>query len=312
MKMLLETVSLRDIDVKSSPQVRREIHTEAVEDYSKVYKNKKPMPKATLCKVGISHYLVADGMHRVLAMMNAGVAERAFDVFQGSYEDCLLFAAGANQAHGVRRSSADKRTAIRSVLMTFPKKSNTAIAEIVGVTDKTVAEVRKELEKTGIVSEEKTRTGKDGKSYGSRSGNSEPEANGEPQPVRRGTPTLVEKVVDDMGIEVPQKALIFWNRRQEVQELMTSISRVKTQLAKSLQHHDPLYAEVSNTIIADLERVYGSLSVAKPYTVCPRCQGKLPDNCTTCSKRGLISKFYWDVQIDAETKKLREKIASKK
>lgn len=306
MKMLLETVSLRDIDIPASPTVRYEIHAEAVEDYAKLYKEKKPMPKAVLCKVGTRHYLVADGMHRIRAMLKAGVTERVFDVFQGKYEDCLLYAAAANKVHGVRRSNFDKRTAIRTVLLTFSKKSDGAIAEIVGVTDKTVADVRRELEKAGTITAAEKRTGKDGKSRSVNPGNSEVEI----QAVRPDK-TPFETPVDYMGLEIPQKALAFWHRRQEVQDALSLLSEIKTSLAKALQNHDPLYAEVSNTIISDLERVYGSLSVAKPYTVCPRCQGKLPENCTTCSKRGLISKFYWDVKIDEETKKLRSKVVSK-
>ena len=308
--MLLETVSLRDIDTNASPQVRHEIREDAVEDYAKLYKDKKPMPKAVLCKVTTGHYLVADGMHRVKAMLKAGITERAFDVFQGAYEDCLLFASAANQTHGVRRTSADKRTAISSVLKVLSEKTDKEISDIVGVTDKTVGDVRKELVKTGVIVSTGKRIGRDGKTRRVNVGNSDVEANGEPQPVRGTTTKSVE--VDDMGLEVPTKALVFWKRRQEVQDLLTTISRIKTSLAKSLQQHDPLYAEVSNTIIADLERVYGGLSAAKPYTVCPRCQGKLPENCTTCSKRGVISKFYWDIKIDAETKNLRAKVVDKK
>jgi hypothetical protein len=294
MKMFLETVSLRDIDVAASPKVRATIHEEAVEDYSHLYKDKKPMPKAVLCKVAIGHYLVADGMHRVAAMISAGIPERAFDVFQGTYEDCLLYAAGCNQTHGVRRTGADKRAAIKSVLAIFPKKKDVEIASIVGVTDKTVAAVRhpeRKKKKPVGISDQTTEVP-------SNNGDAEAQA--------------VRPVTDDMGLPVPTPALAVWRRRQEAQDLLSTISHIKTTLAKALREHDPLYAEVTNTIISDIERVYGSLSVAKPYTICPRCQGNLPDNCTTCSRRGVISKFYWDVKIDAETKKLRSNLAAKK
>jgi hypothetical protein len=316
--MLLETVSLKDIDISSSPTVRYEIHPEAVEEYARLYREKKPMPKAVLFKVGTGHYLVADGTHRIAAMRLAGLTERGFDVVQGSYEDCLLYAAAANQGHGVRRSNADKRTAVESLLKTFPRKSDRDISEISGVGYTLVASVRKSMEKTATIKESPKRIGSDGKvrKVNCPRGqlvNVKSENIGDSE-IRTG-PTKtgkMEAVLDEMGLEVPGGALVFWNRRQEVQDLMTAISRVKTSIANSLKERDPLYVEVSNTIIADLDRVYGSLSVAKPYTVCPSCQGRLAEKCTTCSRRGLISKFYWDVMIDAETKKMRSRIASKK
>lgn len=62
--------------------------------------------------------------------------------FQASRRDALLYAAGANGAHGLRRTNADKRRAVLLVLAACPKWSDRKIGEICGVDHKTVAAAR--------------------------------------------------------------------------------------------------------------------------------------------------------------------------
>lgn len=90
------------------------------------------------------HWL-ADGFHRVEAHSLAKRTEVAADVRQGSRKDALLFAAGANASHGLRRTTADKRRAIELVLGNFPKLSDRKIGEAVGVDHKTVSATRARL-----------------------------------------------------------------------------------------------------------------------------------------------------------------------
>ena len=51
-------------------------------------------------------------------------------------------ASGANAVHGLRRSSEDKRRAVKAAIALRSELSNRAIADHVGVDDKTVASVR--------------------------------------------------------------------------------------------------------------------------------------------------------------------------
>jgi len=67
-------------------------------------------------------------------------------VRDGSKREALLHAAGADQAVGLRRSSADKRRAVRLLLAAYPKWSNRKVGEACGVDDKTVAAVKRSLE----------------------------------------------------------------------------------------------------------------------------------------------------------------------
>ena len=61
-------------------------------------------------------YWLADGFHRVRAAQEAGLAGINADVRQGTRRDAVLFSAGANAVHGLRRSNADKRRAVETLL----------------------------------------------------------------------------------------------------------------------------------------------------------------------------------------------------
>lgn len=61
-------------------------------------------------------FWLAEGFHRVAAALQAGFAELPCDVRQGSLRDAILHSAGANAAHGLRRTNADKRRAVLMLL----------------------------------------------------------------------------------------------------------------------------------------------------------------------------------------------------
>ncbi|WP_295446486.1 ParB/RepB/Spo0J family partition protein [uncultured Thiodictyon sp.] len=91
--------------------------------------------------------IVADGFHRVAACRTAGIEDIPVRLQQGTRRDALLFAVGANAAHGLRRSNADKRKAVETLLQDpeWSQWSDRAIAAQVKVSDKTVASVRRDI-----------------------------------------------------------------------------------------------------------------------------------------------------------------------
>lgn len=100
--------------------------------------------------------------------------------------------------------------------------------------------------------------------------------------------------LDKVGRPIPDGILELWNHAQEVgTRLRSAVSAIKCELEKGIGH-DKIYAELINSVISDAEALHYSLSQIIPFAVCPTCQGKLPDRCTTCRHRGFISKFYWD------------------
>lgn len=118
-------------------------------------------------------------------------------------------------------------------------------------------------------------------------------------------------VKDSLGITVPAKALVCWNRRDEVLAMMKDLSDIKTQIASSQKADDPLYVEVGNSTLADLSRCREGVSYALPFTVCPNCNGQLIEKCTLCKGRGVISKVLYQT-VPVEIRTIREKQAAKK
>ena len=122
----------------------------------------------------------------------------------------------------------------------------------------------------------------------------------------------VERVVtlDEVGTPIPDDALPFWNRKQEAQDLLSDISRIKSIVTTGRETMDPFYLHASNAVIYDLQTIYQHLLELKPYAVCTQCQGTpslQPDGCNFCKNSGLISKHQWDTQSMAEVKAMRLK-----
>lgn len=113
-------------------------------------------------------------------------------------------------------------------------------------------------------------------------------------------------VKDALGITIPAKALKYWNRRDEILDMMKDLSEIKTQIASSQKADDLLYIEVSNSTLADLAMCREGISYALPYTVCPNCNGQLIEKCTLCKGRGVISKRLYQT-VPAEIRSMREK-----
>ena len=72
---------------------------------------------------------------------------------------------------------------------------------------------------------------------------------------------------------------------------------------------DKLFAEVSfSSALSQLNQAWTDIQTAKPFAVCPTCQGQLPDNCTLCRGRGLVSEYRWNTCVTSEDKAFRAKV----
>lgn len=111
------------------------------------------------------HHWLGDGFHRCEAASRAGLLTVPCEVRQGSRRDAVLFACGANDSHGLRRTRQDVRRAIEILLRDeeWGKWSNAEIARRVGCSDMTVGTVRKELESTSQIGRLTERVGADGR-----------------------------------------------------------------------------------------------------------------------------------------------------
>lgn len=120
-------------------------------------------------------YWLADGFHRVAAyrrfLMDGKPSASAHalnaEVKQGTRRDAVLYACGANAAHGLRRTTADKRRAVETLLRDeeWRQWSDRKIADACAVDHKTVAGVRADLVAGGEIPHLAERQGSDGKVY---------------------------------------------------------------------------------------------------------------------------------------------------
>lgn len=136
-------VRLDQITVDGSCQLRADIDDEAAEDYAQAMKDGDVFPAVGLVFDGET-YWPWDGHDRIKAHQINKRAMIAAEVTEGTKQDAIVLAAGANQTHGRRRTSADKRKAIKALLTIkeWAEASDRVIAARVGVDNKTVAACR--------------------------------------------------------------------------------------------------------------------------------------------------------------------------
>lgn len=136
---------------------------------------------------------------------------------------------------------------------------------------------------------------------------SEPSSSGNTESKPASKPPKPTKVVlyDEVGIPVPDDAIPYWNRRQEVQDILTQITKLKSVVVGGREAQDCQWLKVTNSIENTFDSLRSLISEAKPYAVCTTCQGVpslQPEGCNFCKNTGLISRWQWDTQSRQEVK----------
>jgi len=128
------------------------------------------------------------------------------------------------------------------------------------------------------------------------------------QNIGEDNPTKIIEL-DASGYPIPEEALEFWHRSQDVQDLMTAVSKAKTAIENAKKADDPLFRCVSPAAIDHLSRAYQYLTDAKPYAVCLYCQGhyRMNKGCLNCKGVGLVSKFSYEKNAPEELRIIRER-----
>ncbi len=137
-------IALDNITLDPRCQPRTEMDPQLILDYVEAMRNGATFPPVIVYHDGSDYYL-ADGFHRVEATRLAGMSEIACDVRQGGLRDAMLHAVGANAAHGKRRTNADKRRAVETMLKDdeWSQLGDREIARRCAVTHPFVAKVRR-------------------------------------------------------------------------------------------------------------------------------------------------------------------------
>jgi ParB-like nuclease domain len=104
---------------------------------------------------------VVDGIHRVRAAMLRGAALIDAILFEGTENEAFLLAVRLNVAHGLPLTRADRVAAAVRIICSCPQWSDRAIASAAGLSDKTVASIRRQA--SAEIPQMPGRVGRDGR-----------------------------------------------------------------------------------------------------------------------------------------------------
>ena len=146
---MTEPIPIKQIKQDSALQPRAKMDLVIIDEYTDAMKAGSAFPAITVFKVG-EDYLLVDGYHRFMAAQGAKLKEILCDIRAGTMRDAILFSAGVNATHGLRRTNADKNRAALILLKDKEWKgwADTKIAAVCNISVDLVAKVRASLGKT--------------------------------------------------------------------------------------------------------------------------------------------------------------------
>jgi hypothetical protein len=153
----MKTININSIIIDKGTQSRAAISEDTVTDYAEAMQAGDEFPPVITFFDGVEYYL-ADGFHRLHAVKRLGKTSIQADVRTGTLRDAILYSLGANRDHGLRRSNADKRKCVQTLLDDFEwgDLSVNEMARICGVSPQLVLAVKAEMDGGEKVSTVKT------------------------------------------------------------------------------------------------------------------------------------------------------------
>mgnify|MGYP002622775989 CR=1 FL=1 len=138
---------VQSITVDETIQPRATLDSATVSEYAAAISDGAALPPITVYRLPDGTILLADGWHRLSAHQQIGRTEISAEVHEGTLDDAILAAAGANATHGLPRSNADKRRAVLMLLddVMYGQESDRWIAKAAGVSHTYVARIRAEI-----------------------------------------------------------------------------------------------------------------------------------------------------------------------
>lgn len=132
-------------------QSRASFNEACAQEYADEIKVGKQFTPVTVFFDG-ERYWLADGFHRYRAYVLAGHQSIRVEIENGSRRDAILFSAGCNATHGLRRDWKDVRHTVTKLLMDkeWGSWSNQKIGETCNVSHTYVSNIRKELTSIGF------------------------------------------------------------------------------------------------------------------------------------------------------------------
>ena len=143
----MKVLNISNIRIDGGTQARIALNQDVVKDYAEKMRDGEQFPEITVFFDG-SDYWLADGFHRYFATKSNSTVSINCDIKNGTLDDAILFAFGANGKRGLTMTAEDNRNVIYAMLRhpEWSKWSNAAIAKHVGVSKMTVGRVKATLD----------------------------------------------------------------------------------------------------------------------------------------------------------------------
>lgn len=137
---------LEDIRIDGGTQPRKTINENVVQEYAEEMDDGAIFPPVDVFFDGVDHWL-ADGFHRYHAHRRLLHNDIVAEIHKGTRRDAVLYSAGANADHGMRRTNTDKRRSVTALLEDgeWSQWSDREIARRCRVSNRMVGNVRSEV-----------------------------------------------------------------------------------------------------------------------------------------------------------------------
>ena len=152
-------LELDQIRIDGGTQSRVELNQETVAEYAQAFTDGVAFPPVVVFFDGASYWL-ADGFHRYFGARDAGESAIAVQVINGTKRDAVLYSLKANATHGLKRTNADKRKAVETLLKDaeWAAWSNREIARAADVSESFVRHLRENADTPAVRTVERNGT----------------------------------------------------------------------------------------------------------------------------------------------------------
>lgn len=155
MSKQIENIPLSDLEALDTDlQIRCENDPDQIDNIKEAIEKGERLPPIVLFQEHNEKFHIADGWHRYYAHREKKTKTIEAYVHEGTKEDALKYALGANANHGLRRTNQDKRNAVlialksHNAIFKTDKIKNVAVAELCKVAESFVRKIRKEQSAT--------------------------------------------------------------------------------------------------------------------------------------------------------------------
>lgn len=161
-----EKISISLIRIDQAAQQREHVSQDTMKDYAEALNAGCILPPLDVFFDGKDYWL-GGGFHRLGAAQLAGRTDIKVWVHKGGLREAILFSCSANSDHGLRRTNADKKRAVLTLLSDSEWKEWSAreIAKHCSVSHSFVNDIKDELSGSGVRLDAVVKVERKGKIY---------------------------------------------------------------------------------------------------------------------------------------------------